>query len=153
MKRGFVAAVADLHQDSCNNWNTPYAWKDDSYSYNEPLSGDNHPEACDISTYYLDYHIWAAVVNVGVTIIFSIVFAFVGLGNTLDSLKMPAATERFCADEELTLETIHEIMNVEGSREPIRDPIGVTCMVIAMLLTTFSLPWCKCCNTDTVHSI
>lgn len=66
---------------------------------------------------------------------------------------MPAATERFCADEELTLETIHEIMNVEGSREPIRDPIGVTCMVIAMLLTAFSLPWCKCCNTDTVHSI
>ena len=66
--------------------------------YDQPLSESNHPEACDTTTYYLEYHIWAAITNIGVTAILSIVFSLLGMGNTMESLKMPHVDEKFGID-------------------------------------------------------
>ena len=111
--------------------------------YNNVLTADNHPEECDISTYYLDYHVWAAVVNVGVTAVLSVVFGLLDIGNTTDGLKMTHVEAHFGmgGEGELTLEKINEIMSEDGTREPVRDPIAVVCMLVAAALTTFSLPW------------
>eukprot|EP00038_Savillea_parva_P023997 m.42791 g.42791 ORF g.42791 m.42791 type:complete len:926 (-) comp6321_c0_seq1:159-2936(-) len=130
-----------VHRDSCHNWDTAYAWRKDSYVYDEVLSGDNHPESCETSTYFVEYHVWAAVVNVFVTCVLSLVFNLVGLPNTLPSLEIPEIAKRCGDDSELTLDTIHEIMDKEGTREPIKDPLSIVFLCFAAALTTFALPW------------
>jgi hypothetical protein len=58
------------------------------------LSESNHPEACDPSTYYFEYHVWAAVTNVGVSVILSIVFYVVGVGDSAAFLEMVSLNSR-----------------------------------------------------------
>eukprot|EP00035_Acanthoeca_spectabilis_P005818 m.117666 g.117666 ORF g.117666 m.117666 type:complete len:931 (+) comp13203_c0_seq2:57-2849(+) len=131
-----------LQQDSCHHWNTDYAWRKDSYKYEHLLSAQNHPDECDVGTYYLDYHVWAAVVNVGVTIILSIPLSIMGVGSTFTSLEMPHVNERFGSKGgHLSIEKVREIMGEAGTREPIKDPAALFCILAAVLLTTLSLPW------------
>jgi len=138
-----IAAIIGLyiHRDSCHNWNSAYAWQEDSYVYNKVLSSSNYPEECDVNTYYLEYHVWAALINVFVTCLLSVVFNLVGVPNTASALEIPEVAARCGDDSELSLDMIHEIMDVEGTREPVKDPLAIVFVCIAALLTTFSLPW------------
>jgi len=141
-----VAAILGfyIHEDSCHNWNTAYAWKKDSYLYNNVLNGDNHPEECDVNTYYLAYHVWAAVINVFVTTVLSILFGMLSMGNSTESLTMPHVSKTFGSGDggELTTARINKYMHEgENTREPAKDPLSVACIFVAVLLTTLSLPW------------
>jgi hypothetical protein len=66
--------------------------------------------------------IWAAVVNVAVSVILSIPFSLMGLGNTTKSLEMEHVEKKFAVGHggSLTLVKIREIMSEEGTREPVK---------------------------------
>lgn len=65
--------------------------------------------------------VWAAVVNVGVTIILSIPLSIMGVGSTFTSLEMPHVNERFGSKGgHLSIEKVREIMGEAGTREPIK---------------------------------
>jgi hypothetical protein len=66
--------------------------------------------------------IWAAVVNVAVSVILSIPFSLMGLGNTTKSLEMEHVEKKFAVGHggSLTLVKIREMMSEEGTREPVK---------------------------------
>jgi hypothetical protein len=66
--------------------------------------------------------IWAAVVNVSVSVILSIPFSLMGVGNTTKSLEMEHVESKFAAGHggSLTITKIREIMSEEGTREPLK---------------------------------
>jgi hypothetical protein len=46
-----------------SNAGTPGSPHSIRYVYDEVLSSSNHPEECDVSTYYLDYHVSAELIR------------------------------------------------------------------------------------------
>jgi hypothetical protein len=66
--------------------------------------------------------IWAAVLNVGVSVILSIPFSLMDVGNTTKSLEMEHVKSKFAVGHggSLTITKIREIMSEAGTREPVK---------------------------------